>query len=116
MIRFMSQGNIKGFALIGILVCAGIAAIGLYGLFYRIKERIIFRRKCYCIQCEYWETSDIDRNTAPCRIWDKWTSKDESCTRGRLRTERGYEDEKWRINEQKEWEEKHPDEKIRVGQ
>lgn len=96
----------------------GIAAIGLTlivfvaSLFVVIKEKIIFlskryrdkhflehppKPKCYCVQCDYWYCSNQKMDTGPCAIWDKWTSADETCSRGILRTEQQYKNEEYRM-------------------
>jgi hypothetical protein len=100
------------FAGIGITI-SGFAIFALLAsLFVVIKEKIIFvlkryrdkhyvkipiKPKCYCVQCDYWHRSNQVMDSGPCEIWDKWTSADETCSRGKLRTEQQYKNEEYRM-------------------
>lgn len=101
----------QSFALIGMLTVLSVIFIVLIGLYIFIKEKIEFWHKryidkhrmekppmckCYCTQCGCWKTSKPERDIGLCTVWQVWTKQYESCTRGSLRTEEEYKDEKFR--------------------
>lgn len=102
---------INEFALIGIGTVLFILSLLLFMLYQYIKEKIEFWHKryvdkhrmekppmckCYCTQCGCWKTSKPERDIGLCTVWQVWTAHYESCTRGSLRTEEEYKDEKFR--------------------
>lgn len=106
------QEVVELFAMLGMSIAGLIAIFAIYGLFLWLKDQIIFWCKrykdkhfaekcpkppCHCVQCEYWHASETSRETGLCCVWEKWTSANELCARGYLRTRKGYEDEEWRI-------------------
>lgn len=103
---------VETLAIFGGMMAGFLAILVIYGLFLWLKDQIIFRYKrhkdkrfaekcpkprCYCIQCEYWHASELTRDTGLCCIWEKWTSANEMCARGYLRSKEEYKNEEWRI-------------------
>ena len=103
---------IEALAALGLGAAGLIAGLWIYIIYQWLKDQIIFHYKrykdkhfaqkcpkprCYCIQCEYWHTSESNRETGLCCIWEKWTSANEMCARGYLRSKEEYKNEKWRI-------------------
>ena len=101
----------QSFTLIGMLTVLSVIFIVLIGLYIFIKEKIEFwyKRymdkhrtekpptcKCYCTQCSCWKTSKPERDIGLCTVWQVWTAHYETCSRGTLRTEEEYKDEKFR--------------------
>ena len=92
-----------------VIICGIIVLI--YGTYIFIKEKIEFWHKryvdkhrmekppmckCYCTQCGCWKTSKPERDIGLCTVWQVWTAQYESCSRGTLRTEEEYKNEKFR--------------------
>lgn len=107
----LSMETIEMLAMCGIVALAGMLFFIFACLYMRVKEEIVYlikqykdkhfmdkppKCKCYCIQCEHWKAFNSTRETGACSIWEKWTSKDETCTRGRLRTKEEYKNDEIR--------------------
>ena len=110
--RLLPYEVIEALAALGLGVVGLIAGLLIYMLYLWLKAQIIFRYKrykdkhfaekcpkprCYCIQCEYWHAADSTRETGLCCIWEKWTSANEMCARGYLRSKEEYKNEEWRL-------------------
>lgn len=105
---------VETLALIGIFTTGIFVATLIYMLWLYVRANVIFyykrykdkhfaekcpKPRCYCIQCEYWHASESTRDTGLCCIWEKWTSANEMCARGYLRSKEEYKNEELRINE-----------------
>lgn len=56
--------------------------------------------KCYCIACGLWYADSEERLSGRCGSWDGYhTCADEFCSRGYLRDDSGYDNEKWRLGD-----------------
>ena len=57
--------------------------------------------KCYCIGCHLWYADNKERTMGRCGAWiDYHTSAEEFCSRGFPRSDDGYRNEKWRLEDQ----------------
>lgn len=103
--------TIEILAMCGIIALAGMLLFIFSCLYMKVKEEIVYRIKqykdkhrmdkppecrCYCLQCEHWKTSNPTREIGLCTIWNARTSKDETCTRGNLRTKEEYRNDEIR--------------------
>lgn len=103
------------FAGIGIITVGTIVVILLASAFVSIRDSIKLRikkyrdrhkfekpptAKCYCIGCHLWYADDKERTMGCCGAWmDYHTSADEFCARGFPRSDDGYRDEEWRLED-----------------
>ena len=107
----LSPDTIEMLAMCGIVCLAGILIVIFCALYTQVKEEIIYRYerykdkhrmdkppecKCYCTQCECWQTSNPTRELGLCTVWNVWTAHYETCSRGSLRTKEGYRNEELR--------------------
>ena len=105
---------VETLAFIGIITTGICVSTLIYMLWLYVRANVIFlykrhkdktfakkapKPRCWCIQCEYWHASEPARDRGLCCIWEKWTSANEMCARGKLRTKEEYEDEERRIKE-----------------
>lgn len=100
------------FTYIGAAVIIGCVFMLIVGTYIFIRDKIEYWHKryidkhrmekppmckCYCTQCDCWKTSKPERDIGLCTVWQVWTAQYESCSRGSLRTEDEYKNEKWRM-------------------